>query len=229
TVVTALVAVIVGVTKFALGAWVVLLLIPGVVLVLLSIRNHFFDVRDQLTIDPNDLSEHPDVLAPQFHHYILIPVSDLNRSALRAIAYARSLTGDVSPDQAGVGTGSPNRLTTRSGSGRSQTVVQAVHVTDDAAEAEQLQRRWERYDPGIELVVIGAPYRSLIGPLLRYIDMIERRHPEGTAVATVLLPEFIPAHWWEHLLHTHTALTIKGALLFRPRTAVTSVPFHLHS
>jgi hypothetical protein len=62
---------------------------------------------------------------------------------------------------------------------------------------------------------------------MRYIDLVERRHPDGTAVVTVLLPEFIPAHWWENLLHTHTALMIKGALLFRPRTAVTSVPFHL--
>jgi hypothetical protein len=58
---------------------------------------------------------------------------------------------------------------------------------------------------------------------------VERRHPEGNAVVTVLLPEFIPAHWWEHLLHTQTALRLKGALLFRPRTAVASVPYHLQA
>jgi hypothetical protein len=46
------------------------------------------------------------------------------------------------------------------------------------------------------------------------------------AVVTVLLPEYVPAHWWEQLLHTQTALRLKGALLFRPHTAVTSVPYH---
>ena len=76
-------------------------------------------------------------------------------------------------------------------------------------------------------MVVESPYRALVGPLLRYINALERQQPEGTSVVTVLLPEFIPAHWWEHVLHTQTALRLKGALLFRPRTAVLSVPYHL--
>jgi amino acid transporter len=226
TVATALVLVIVGITKFALGAWVVLILIPGLVVLLLTIRSHYNVVAEQMTIHPDDRTEHPDRLAPQFHHYVLIPVSDLNRAALRAVSYARSLTGQFREDG-----DAPDEGVAASGAGARarHTVIQAVHVTDDADDADQLQEKWERYDPGVELVVVEAPYRSLIGPLLRYIDVVERRHPEGTAVVTVLLPEFIPAHWWENLLHTHTALMIKGALLFRPRTAVTSVPFHLNA
>ena len=43
------------------------------------------------------------------------------------------------------------------------------------------------------------------------------------------MPEFIARHWWEHLLHNQTALRIKAALLFRPGTVVTSVPYHLES
>ena len=81
----------------------------------------------------------------------------------------------------------------------------------------------------VELVIIESPFRALIGPLMRYIDAVERRHPEGTAVVTILLPEYMPAHWWEFFLHTHTALQLKGALLFRRRTAVASVPYHLHA
>lgn len=73
-----------------------------------------------------------------------------------------------------------------------------------------------------------CPYRALVGPLLTYISALERQRPDGTSVVTVLLPEFTPAHWWEHILHTQTALRLKGALLFRPRMAVTSVPYHLH-
>ena len=67
----------------------------------------------------------------------------------------------------------------------------------------------------------------LAGPLLAYIDALERQQPDVTSIVTVLLPEYIPAHWWEHVLHTQTALMLKGALLFRPRTAVLSVPYHL--
>ncbi|HXI18615.1 MAG TPA: APC family permease [Chloroflexota bacterium] len=225
TVATTLVLVIVGITKFALGAWVVLILIPGLVALLLTIRSHYRAVAEQMTIPPGDESEHPDALAPRFHHYVLIPSADLNRATLRAISYARSLTGQYraaadSPIEAnGAGSGGARH--------NRHAIIQAIHVTDDADDAEQLQAKWEGYDPGVELVVVETPYRSLIGPLMRYIDLVERRHPEGTAVVTVLLPEFIPAHWWENLLHTHTALMIKGALLFRPRTAVTSVPFHL--
>ena len=217
TAATTIVLVIVGITKFALGAWVVLILIPGLVALLLTIRSHYTAVSKQMALDANDDSEHPDVLAPQYHHYILIPVASLNRATLRAITYARSLTGQAH------GVPAPTSRNVK------HAIIQAVHVTDDADEADQLQERWAQYDPGIELVVVEAPFRSLVGPLMRYVDLVERRHPEGTAIVTVLIPEFIPAHWWEHLLHTHTALMIKGALLFRPRTAVISVPFHLEA
>ena len=217
TVATTVVLIIVGITKFQLGAWVVLILIPGLVALLLTIRSHYSAVSKQMALDPGNDSEHPDVLSPQYHHYVLIPVASLNRATLRAITYARSLTGQAH----GVPAPTSSRV--------KHAIIQAVHVTDDAEEAEQLKERWEQYNPGVELVVVEAPFRSLVGPLMRYVDLVERRHPEGTAIVTVLIPEFIPAHWWEHLLHTHTALMIKGALLFRPRTAVISVPFHLEA
>jgi amino acid transporter len=216
--VTAVVAVVVGITKFALGAWVVLVLIPFLVMVLLGIRRHYHDVADQVSVDPNDRSEHPDVAAGRLVHYVLIPVKDLDRTALRAIAYARSLTGQLASASKGAAPPvNPN------------VVIQAVHVTDDADTVEALQTKWDGYDPGVELVVVESPFRAFLGPLLRYIDAVERRHQKETAIVTVLLPEFIPARWWENFLHTHTALQLKGALLFRPRVAVTSVPYHLEA
>jgi hypothetical protein len=74
-------------------------------------------------------------------------------------------------------------------------------------------------------VVVESPYRSLTRPLLAYIDALHRQQPDR--VLTVVLPEFVPAHWWEHLLHNQTALRLKGALLGRPGIVVTSVPYHL--
>lgn len=72
---------------------------------------------------------------------------------------------------------------------------------------------------------IESPYRSLVGPLLQYIEGVRDRYPD--AVVTVALPEYVPAHWWEQLQHNQTALRIKAALLFRPGIVVTSVPWHL--
>jgi len=143
---------------------------------------------------------------------MVIPIGGLNRAALRAVAYARSLTGQVDhPDHEG------------------HAHIVAVHVTDDVEEGEALKEQWDRSGIGVALVILESPYRSLIGPLLQYINALERQQPDGRSIVTILLPEFIPAHWWEYLLHTQTALRLKGSLLFRARTAVVSVPYHLHN
>ena len=212
---TGVVAVVVGVTKFALGAWMVLVLIPLLVLLLLSIRRHYHLARDQLVVTDEDLRARPDLDPHQLRHVFVIPVADLNRAAVRAVAYARSATAQVDQDDVGASGESP----------RAHLV--AVHVTDDVEAGERLKERWDRAGLGVDLVVVESPYRALVGPLLAYVNALERQQPEVTSVVTVLLPEYIPAHWWEHVLHTQTALRLKGALLFRPRTAVLSVPYHL--
>jgi hypothetical protein len=103
--------------------------------------------------------------------------------------------------------------------------VVAVHVTDDVAEAEQLRRQWEEWEPGVELVLIESPFRSLTGPLLAYIDALKESNPGDTI--TVILPEYVPSSWWEHLLHNQTALRLKAALLFHPGVVVANVPYHM--
>jgi hypothetical protein len=75
------------------------------------------------------------------------------------------------------------------------------------------------------LVVLRSPYRSVAGPLLGYLDHLQR--PATDQFVTIILPEFIPARWWQHLLHNQTALLIKGALLFRKGVIVINVPYHL--
>jgi hypothetical protein len=77
----------------------------------------------------------------------------------------------------------------------------------------------------VPLVIVESPDGSLVGPLLAYIDEIDEQRPDDTI--TVILPEYIARHWWEQLLHNQNALRLKAALLFRPGTVVTSVPYHL--
>src|SRR5262249_40455915 len=81
----------------------------------------------------------------------------------------------------------------------------AVHVTDDVAAGERLKARWDQAGLGVDLVILESPYRTLTGPLLAYIDALESQQAPGTSVVTVLLPEYLPAHWWEHVLHTRAA------------------------
>jgi amino acid transporter len=131
------------------------------------------------------------------HNSVLVPISGLQRAVLEALDYARTLSPDV----------------------------RAVYVNVDQAATEQLRDQWDRWSAGVPLTVLESPFRSLMEPLLEYIEQLSRDQPDG--YVTVVLPEFVPARWWHHLFHNQRALLIKGALLFKPHTVVTSVPFHL--
>jgi hypothetical protein len=113
------------------------------------------------------------------------------------LSYARSLSGDV----------------------------RAIFVDTGGPETERVRQEWCRWGGGTRLDVLESSYRSLLEPLLKYIEELQTNHPDD--FITVVLPEFVPRRWWQHLLHNQRALLIKGALLFRPRVVVTSVPFHL--
>jgi hypothetical protein len=134
----------------------------------------------------------------EISHQVIVPIASLNQVALQTLAYARSIARD--PDD----------------------IVNAVHITDDPAAAEKLRDQWEEWQCGVQLTIIESPYRSLVGPLLAYIDAMHTQFPNKTL--TVILPEMVPAHWWEQVLHNQTALQLKAALLFRPGVVVANVP-----
>jgi amino acid transporter len=135
------------------------------------------------------------------HHQVVVPIASLNQVALQTLAYARSIARGP------------------------RDVVNAVHITDDPEAVETLRMQWEEWQCGVQLTIIESPFRSLVGPLLAYIDAMHAQHPDKTL--TVILPEMVPAHWWEQVLHNQTALRLKAALLFRPGIVVADVPYHL--
>ncbi len=166
---TAVVLVIVAVTKALEGAWIIIVLIPILVAVFKATHRHYRHAAAQLSL--KDWQGE----GPQ-HSTVLIPISGVHRAVLQAVGYARSLSDDV----------------------------RAIFVDIDAAATDRVRADWEKWGGGTRLDILPSPYRSLM-----------------------ILPEFVPGRWWQHLLHNQTALLIKGALLFRPRVVVTSVPFHL--
>ena len=188
---TGIVAVLFAYTKFLYGAWLVIIIIPLIVLSCLGIARHYRRAAEQVRLTDDDVP--PSLLAVE--QVIIVPVSDINKVTLNALAYARALSSRV----------------------------MAVHVTDDAEEAHHLQEKWEKWGEGVNLVILESPYRSLTGPLLSYIDLVQHKRPK--AMITVLVPEYVPDHWWEQPLHSQTALRLKAALLFRADTVVTSVPY----
>jgi hypothetical protein len=103
--------------------------------------------------------------------------------------------------------------------------VKAGYVDADPQTTERLRRKWLDWGQGIELEILQSPYRSTTRPLFDYI----REHDTGRRdeVITVVIPEFVPRHWWQQALHNQTALALKLALLVRRNTIVVSVPFHL--
>jgi amino acid transporter len=129
----------------------------------------------------------------------IVPVVDLNALALQTLSMARSF---------------------------SDSVV-AVHVSDDEADIERLQAKWHLWGDRVPLEIINSPYRSLVPPLLRYIDGMQRSLPADTVI--VVLPEMVATRWWHNLLHNQTALRLKAALLYRPGIVVVSVPYHLRA
>jgi amino acid transporter len=190
---TALVTLIIAVTKFAEGAWLVILLIPMLIGLFWSIQRHYARLEHARRAETPLLPEEVVVRA-------VVPIADAGVQARQALAFARAIAAD------------------------DQHVV-AVHVTDDASDAERLRREWAEWEPGVELILIESPFRSLAGPLLAYIDALKETHPDDTI--TVVLPECVPSRWWEHLLHNQTALRLKAALLFHPGIVVTNVPYHM--
>jgi hypothetical protein len=134
---------------------------------------------------------------PRRKNTVLVPISGIQRAVVEALEYASSLSDDV----------------------------RAIYVDVDPAGTEQIKKQWELWGRGIRLVILDSPYRSLMEPLLEYIEQVDVEAPDD--YVTIVLPEFVPAKWWHHLLHNQRALLIKAALLFKPNTVVTSVPFHL--
>ena len=103
--------------------------------------------------------------------------------------------------------------------------VTAIHVSNDAEDLAQIRQEWERWGGPVNLVILESPYRALMGPLMAYIDATDREDPSQPT--TVVLPEFVPSHFWEYPLHNQTALRLKLRLFFRRNTVVVDVPYHL--
>jgi amino acid transporter len=131
-------------------------------------------------------------------HTVIVPISGIHRGVVNALQYARSIASDR---------------------------VQAVYVDFEEEATASLKDKWERWGAGVQLVVLPSPYRELTRPLLRHIHRLKKENCDD--IITIVVPEFIPARWWQHFLHNQSSLLLKGSLLFKKGVIVTSIPYHL--
>jgi hypothetical protein len=168
----------------------------------------FFQVRSHYREVSTQLSLHglPPSLRPMPVPRVVIPVSGVHRGMVDAVNFARSISSNVT----------------------------AVYIDiDPEPDEEALRKRWEDWFPDVKFVVVPSPYRSMVDPLLKYLDEVDLEYNDGQQ-AILVLPEIIPASPWHEMLHNQSADLIKKALLYQRRQAgfqrvIVDVPFHLRS
>lgn len=193
---TGVVLLVIAYTKFVQGAWVVIILIPLLIWMFYSIKHHYAEVAEQLSLagDAPPVKTTPEAV----HHTVVIPISGIQHAVVRALQYAKSMGGDD---------------------------IRAVYVNLNPEVTQKLTDRWAEWGLGIPLVILESQYRSVMDPLMRYIDSVSEE--EGTDFITVLLPEFVTAKWWQSLLHNQTATMIRAFLASKRNVVVTSMRYHL--
>ena len=153
---TFIAVIIVAVTKFTSGAWIVILVVPLIVMLMYKIKQHYRSIAQQLDI-PNDMLGRLDLDSPSEHH-VIVPIDSLNGMVIKALRYARSMSKEV----------------------------EAFHVETYAGEADKLRRKWAMLNTRIPLVIKQSHYRDVVGTLIEYIDSEEHASRPGDLITVLL-------------------------------------------
>jgi amino acid transporter len=187
---TTIVAVIIGATKFASGAWISILLASLLVTMFVLIRRHYDWYERQVRLSEDELRGHVPPPKPLEEagkaEHVIVPVDDVNKITLAAIDMAREISGNIT----------------------------AVHLVDNREQAEDFRERWEATVPDVPLLIIESPYRAFAGPMIAYIDSLEQAGADR--VITVILPGFKAHHWWEAFLHNRAVRRLRPFLEEHP-------------
>ena len=174
-------------------------LLVAIIIPLLVVTMLF--IHRQYAASARELAVKPEGVVPAPHRdeRVIIPVPGINRAVVQAVNVGRSIAGDV----------------------------RAVLISDDPEEAAQIRDRWERQLPDVDLVIVESPYRALVGPLLAYLDVLDRSRPadKEAPITFVVVPEYVARSWWERILYNQSAKRLRQALLGRPHTVVVNVPY----
>jgi hypothetical protein len=198
-VVTAAVTGVLLFSKFSHGAWLVVVAIPLMVSLFLAIKGHYQSVSRRLRLAADKRLSLPPALE-QGGVPVVVLVGQLHRGSFEAVRYARTIAKELV----------------------------AVHVDLGLGKAEAFREQWQLQLPEIPLVMLESPYRSLIDPVLTFVEGFEAQHKKSRdRFCTVVLPVFVTRHRWENLLHNQSTIALRSALRAQGTRVVTTVGFYL--
>lgn len=198
-IVTFITVIIIGVTKFMGGAWIVCVLVPIFIYIMVRIKSHYTIVAQQLNLPLADLAFELLVHERQINH-VIVPLASLNKASLKALTYAKDISGNKN--------------------------VIAFHVAMNEHFANELRVKWDTFNLGIPLIIYSSPYRETVKPLLEFIAAQEYATKPYDMI-TIVLPEVIVSKRWTNILHNQTSYFMRGELIHDPRIAIITVPFQL--
>ncbi|MFJ9029659.1 APC family permease [Streptomyces sp. NPDC102274] len=221
---SAVVFITAGITKFTEGAWLAILTVALFLLVTTRIRRHYDKVGEALRLHPQAIEIPSRTITPQpcaeppagpeapsagtkypeteetpeeIRHLSVVPVDALHQASMRALAYAASL----------------------------QQPLLVLHVSPSDEDAERFREAWMLWGDHLPLRIVLSPYRATVAPLISYLESLHHQRPDLTI--TVILPEIVERHWWHRLLRSPLAGRLRRALRSLPKIVVTTVPFHV--
>ena len=199
---TGIMLLIVGGSKFIQGAWITLIIIPALFMLFLKIKHHYLLLSKELSVTGPLKKIHPASKSSGLR--LVIPISGIHKGVLEAVNFSLSISHKIT----------------------------AVFIEVEPGSSEQLRLEWEKWFPDLPLVVIPSPYRSIIGPLLHFLDEHDQQCDDGK-LAGVVIPEFVTSNLLENFLHNQMAWLIKFVLLYRRRElgfqrVIIDIPYHLN-
>ncbi len=195
--VTFAVVIVIAVTKFTQGTWIVVIVIPIFIFLMLKVKKHYIALNKQLKITPEELAA-IDVSRDVYRNRVIVPVESINKASIRALRYARTI---------------------------SENVI-AFNVSTDEEQGRKLREKYSTFNTDVPLIIKYSPFRKVVDPLLRFIESAEYDYQKGDII-TVILPQFVVRTWWNNILHNHTRLFIERQLLKHKHIVVSTMPLQL--
>ncbi|MEV7776952.1 APC family permease [Kitasatospora sp. NPDC088351] len=229
---SAVVFITAGVTKFTEGAWVAVLAVGLFLFVALRIRHHYEQVAEAVALHPHAVEVPGRTLAPQAGGQPAEPGPPRGAGpAAEGEEENRTAEDEEAPEEIRHLAVVPVAALDLPGmralayAASLQQPVLAVHVSPTEEEAERFRGYWRLWGDHLPLEVMLSPYRAIVAPLVNYLEALHRQRPDVTL--TVILPELVVRHWWHRVLHNQLAGRLRRALRNLPKVVVTTVPFHV--
>ena len=197
-IVTGIIVLIIGFTKFIYGAWLVVIFIPFMVKTFKQIKSHYMDMAEQLHLPVSELNPDIEANLKIGKNIVIMPIASPTLLVAETMKYAKSISTDIL----------------------------VINVVTDEATGQKNQAKWQNWNPGVELITIYSPYRMVNRPILNFINEVaSKKNPED--FITVLIPEFETKKWWHRVLHNQTGFILRTLLILKENVIVTTIPFHL--